>query len=423
MSRPRSLQLLLEDLPADATADGPASLRVVIFNSLMDAGIDRALIEGIECLSKKLWFIVFKERVQRQKYINKDIQLYLKVFTLKSTDVIRPERPRYTYVKVFGYPLDTKADLLEQSLSLYGKLIEVTDDIDTTIMIKTGVKTAKFANLKENIPSFIYAGRYHVRTAYTGQPKTCRNCSKTGHLAKYCQAGKVCRMCGNPGHSKGDCPEKRCYVCKEKGHEQSQCAKYAINFPSLTESTEETQEKTTKPNESGTTTDSQGKNDDWNADPEGWECEKHESEDKTATDERTPQETAHRTEIPPDGDMDTDKATAQKPTTAKGDKAKATGENTPETTTEVTMETGQESGKKDDTVTKQIENNKTAELHVSDSDTESDNDTSVDDPKTGGKRKKKGGQTKPKKPRKTPTVKVSHAVNRNPFMENSSASR
>jgi hypothetical protein len=115
----------------------------------MDAGIDRALIEGIECLSKKLWFIVFKERVQRQKYINKDIQLYLKVFTLKSTDVIRPERPRYTYVKVFGYPLDTKADLLEQSLSLYGKLIEVTDDIDTTIMIKTSRNTAKQARSVE----------------------------------------------------------------------------------------------------------------------------------------------------------------------------------------------------------------------------------------------------------------------------------
>ncbi|CAB4012146.1 Hypothetical predicted protein [Paramuricea clavata] len=98
--------------------------------------------------------------------------------------------------------------------------------------------------------------------------------------------------------------------------------------------------------------------------------------------------------------MDTDQATAEKLTPAKGDKAKATGENTPETTTEVTMETGQESGKKDDTVTKQIENNKMAELHVSD--TELDKDISADDHQTGGKRKK-GSQTKPKKPQKTTT--------------------
>ncbi|CAB4012145.1 Hypothetical predicted protein [Paramuricea clavata] len=99
MSRPCSLQLLLEDLPAEATADGPASLRVVIFNSLMDTGIDRALIEGIECLSKKLWFIVFKEQLQRQKYINKDIELHSKPIpdNLKCAEIaLKPATSRKT---------------------------------------------------------------------------------------------------------------------------------------------------------------------------------------------------------------------------------------------------------------------------------------------------------------------------------------
>lgn len=74
MSRTRSLKLTLEDLPVEATADGPAPLRVEIFNSIRASGVETKTIEGIECLSQKLWFVVFYERRHRNIYENKQIK-------------------------------------------------------------------------------------------------------------------------------------------------------------------------------------------------------------------------------------------------------------------------------------------------------------------------------------------------------------
>ena len=152
MARPRSLQLVLEDLPPEVTADGLAALRVRIFNSLLDAGLKREEIDGIECLSKKLWFIVFKQSQDMQKATNKDITVLGKTVQLKSTERPRPPKPRFIYVKLFDYPLDIDSEILSKSLGVYGELLEVRDDIDHTINIKTGVKTARFVGLQAAIP-------------------------------------------------------------------------------------------------------------------------------------------------------------------------------------------------------------------------------------------------------------------------------
>ena len=166
MARPRSLQLTLDDLPPEATADGPAALRVTIFNSSLDAGLKQEDIDGIECLSQKLWFIVFKKSQDMRMATDKEITVHGKTAQLKSTERPRPPKPRFIYVKLFGYPLDIDSEILSKSVGVYRELLEVRDDVDHTINIKTGIKTARFASLKEVIPSFIYAGRYHVRTAY-----------------------------------------------------------------------------------------------------------------------------------------------------------------------------------------------------------------------------------------------------------------
>jgi hypothetical protein len=84
--RPRSLELTLDELPDEATVDGPAAFRVVIFNSLKDAGIDKDSIEGIECFSKTLWYVVFHERATRQKYRELTIKIFEKDYKLKSNE-------------------------------------------------------------------------------------------------------------------------------------------------------------------------------------------------------------------------------------------------------------------------------------------------------------------------------------------------
>ena len=53
-----------------------------------------------------------------------------------------------------------------QTLSLYGDLIELVDNVDRRIGIKTGVRYAKFSKLNENIPSFKYAGKYPERRCF-----------------------------------------------------------------------------------------------------------------------------------------------------------------------------------------------------------------------------------------------------------------
>lgn len=230
MNRPRSLLLSLENIPAEATVAGPAVLRREIFNSLRESGIHTQNVEGIECFSKVIWYVVFKTKEQRQQAKNKEIKLHNQVFKLQCNEM---ERPVYRWVRIYGYPLDSRDDILKKTMSLYGELLTVTDDVDSMIGIKTGVKVAQFKSLKGNIPSFIYAGKYRVKIMYSGQVRTCRNCQKEGHEAKDCTAGKVCQICGEPGHTKGSCPERRCYHCQEKGHESARCPQYLADFPGL----------------------------------------------------------------------------------------------------------------------------------------------------------------------------------------------
>ena len=161
MQRPHSLFLSLEGLPAEATADGPAVLRTEIFNSLRETGMNIQSIDGIECFSKVVWYVVFKTRGHREKAKNKKIKLYGMEFNLASTEV---ERVYYTWVRLFGYPLDSPIEFLQKTMGLYGDLVAVTDDIDSRLEIKTGIKIAQFKSIKGNIPSFILVGKYRVRT-------------------------------------------------------------------------------------------------------------------------------------------------------------------------------------------------------------------------------------------------------------------
>ena len=236
MARPRSLFLNLDGIPAEATVDGPAVLRKVIYNSIKEGNVDMKTIDGIECFSKTIWYIVFKTKQARAAAKDTEIELHGQKFKLVSTEYERP-RVTYTWVRLYGYPLDADPTYVEKTMQVYGELVSLTDDIDGRLQIKTGVKIAQFSSLKGNIPSFVHVGRHRVRTAYRGQVKTCRNCHQVGHEVKECTAGRVCKQCGQPGHTKGECPERICFQCMGKGHEIMNCPEYANSFPRLGEET------------------------------------------------------------------------------------------------------------------------------------------------------------------------------------------
>ena len=232
----RSALLSLDGIGEEATAAGPPAVRMDILASLEDVDIDKTDIEGIECQSKTKWYVVFKDGQTRNKHLNTEIEVYNMKVKLSHPNPPRQTTgagggPRYKYVKIFGFPLDSDASILRKSMAYYGNISHIQDLIDQRLNIKTGVRNISYTTLEHEIPSFVYAGKHLIRCQYDGQTKTCRCCHQPGHLAKDCTAGNVCRECGQEGHKKNSCPNRRCYHCQETGHLEFNCPQYLSDFP------------------------------------------------------------------------------------------------------------------------------------------------------------------------------------------------
>ena len=98
MARPRFLLLTLEGLP-EATASGLAVICKVTKNSLKEGRINMDNIEGIECFSKTLWYVVFTIRLAKRGKKRKTIELYGNTHTLSSMGLERL-RIQYPWVRL-----------------------------------------------------------------------------------------------------------------------------------------------------------------------------------------------------------------------------------------------------------------------------------------------------------------------------------
>lgn len=233
MERNRSVLISLGDTGA-ATADNPTVLRTEILNALNDIDIAKDDIEGIESYSKNRWYVVFHRNCTRTLAVGRIIELDGKRFALEHPNPPRKRQQRYTTVRVYGYPLEGDRETLKKALQFYGDIKSATDMYDRVCEVKTGVREV-IMELKHQIPSFIFAGKYQVKTTYWGQRRTCRKCQQEGHSANECQAGTVCRECGSPDHKKAECPQQRCYFCQETGHIEANCPKYYEDYPTMGE--------------------------------------------------------------------------------------------------------------------------------------------------------------------------------------------
>ncbi len=75
---------------------------------------------------------------------------------------------------------------------------------------------------------------------YAGQPKTCRKCGSTTHLAVNCEM-TLCKNCRSGERSTGDCPQPRkCNVCGSNTHTFRDCPQsYANRTPQLNHDSEQ----------------------------------------------------------------------------------------------------------------------------------------------------------------------------------------
>ena len=248
MDRNRSVYISLGDA-GEATLDSSTILRTEILNALSNIDIEKEDIEGIENYSRNRWYVVFHRACTRSLAVGKTIELNEKKFKLQHPNPPRPRQNKFTTVRVYGYPLEADRETLKKALMFYGEVKSAHDMYDRICEIKTGARELCM-ELKHQIPSFIFAGKYQVKITYWGQKRTCRKCHQEGHTAKDCQAGSTCKECGATDHAKAECPKQRCYFCKEMGHIEAQCPKYYDDYPSMgeNEETEQNGEKTTPDN-------------------------------------------------------------------------------------------------------------------------------------------------------------------------------
>lgn len=80
-----------------------------------------------------------------------------------------------------------------------------------------------------HLPSTIQLGSVRGHVFYAGQPKTCRKCGSTTHLAVKCEM-TLCKNCQSGDHSTRDCPQPRkCNLCGSNTHTFRDCPQSYAN--------------------------------------------------------------------------------------------------------------------------------------------------------------------------------------------------
>ena len=243
--RPRSLALTFSDA---ATADDPI-LRTEVLLALIEAGIEKKDVDGIEAPYKTEYFVVMKNYSMRQANIGKVIKIRETNVTLRHQNP-NPNYKTKTRLRIYNYPIDEEIDNLEKVLEFHGSFRKgsIKELTDMACDIKNGAKEV-YIEIKKPIPSYMYVGRIRVRFDYVGQRATCRKCYQTGHIAKQCTSLVTCKGCGANDHHVRTCDKVICFSCGKQGHTSTHCFSYEEDFPDMNteDKDEEPQPEKTEP--------------------------------------------------------------------------------------------------------------------------------------------------------------------------------
>lgn len=111
---------------------------------------------------------------------------------------------RTVLVKIYECPSEMPDTVVIGRLSKYGRVLSFRRDKIGDVIFN-GVRTARM-RLAHHIPCSINVVGEPIIIYYESQPRTCRRCGDTGHLAQNCRASR-CFNCDQPGHRRENCPE------------------------------------------------------------------------------------------------------------------------------------------------------------------------------------------------------------------------
>lgn len=161
-------------------------------------GVKQDHCEGIMAV------IGVQSQIVRMKLVTNDLmQSFLNAFLGKRLEIkdgnecyevrIKEAGLNERYVRIADIPFETELETVEKSLEKYGKIISIKRDYFKPIEseeeiyfeVPSGWITVAMV-IEKDIPSYLEVDGTRAVVKYRGQPKTCRICSQSGHIAYQC---------------------------------------------------------------------------------------------------------------------------------------------------------------------------------------------------------------------------------------------